>query len=378
MQTCLLADLPELSPYAEDWDRLSGGVPFRSWAWLSAWWRHYGAGRKGARLFVPCVFDSRERLVGLAAWYVEESASGRVVLPLGSGEVCSDYLSVLCQPGREEAVAAALADFLTADPAAQLDGVPRFDLIELTGIDAEDRAVGELARAMADRGNTVHRRPGPNCWRIALPETWDDYLAMLSKGHRKQIRRLERNLLDSGRATVHEVRSLADLDRAIEVMIELHQKRWRAAGQAGCFNSPAFAAFHRAVMPEMLQAGSLRLSWLEVDGRPAAAEYDLAGGDVVYAYQSGFDPELRDLEPGRVLGMAAIRRAIEQGFRGYDLLRGDEPYKAHWRARPRKSIELRVVPDRAGALARHNLWLVGSKVKGWIKRGWHLVESPEE
>ena len=64
-------------------------------------------------------------------------------------------------------MAAALAEFLTADPAAQPDDMPRFDLIELSGIDAEDRAVGELARAMADRGNTVHLRPGPNCWRIA-------------------------------------------------------------------------------------------------------------------------------------------------------------------------------------------------------------------
>jgi len=378
MQTCLLSDLCELSPYADDWDRLSGGVPFRSWAWLSTWWRHYGEGRKGARLFVPCVFDSRERLIGLAPWYLDESAWGRVVLPLGSGEVCSDYLSVLCQPGREEVVGAALADFLTGGAAVNPGDAPRFDLIELSGVDAEDRAVDEFARCMADRGTTVHVRGGPNCWRIALPETFDGYLAMLSKGHRKQLRRLQRNLLAGERAVVHEVRSFEELDRAIEILIDLHQRRWRAAGEPGCFSSARFDAFHRSAIPEMLRAGSLRLSWLEVDEKPAAAEYDLAGGDVIYAYQSGFHPDLRAHEPGRMLAVAAVRRAIEQGFRGYDLLRGDEPYKAHWRAGRRRSVELRIVPDRAAALLRHNLWLAGSKLKGWIKRGWQLVESPGE
>jgi CelD/BcsL family acetyltransferase involved in cellulose biosynthesis len=378
VQTCLLSDLRELSPYADDWDRLAGGVPFRTWAWLSTWWRHYRQERKRARLFVPCVFDARERLLGLAPWYVDESVRGRVVLPLGSGEVCSDYLGVHCQPGREESVAAALAEFLTGGPGELSGDAPGFDLIELTGVDAEDRAVRALASAMADRGNTVHVRPGPNCWRIALPESFDAYLAMLSKGHRKQLRRLERNLLQSGNAVFHEVRTLAELDRAAEMLIDLHQRRWRAAGLPGCFSSPAFTAFHRAVMPEMLRTGSLRLSWLEVDGRPAAAEYALAGGDVVYAYQSGYDPELRAFEPGRVAAVAAVRRAIDQGFRGYDFLRGDEPYKAHWRAARRPTIEVRIVPGRAGALLRHNLWLAGSKVKGWIKRGREPVASSSE
>ena len=44
-------------------------------------------------------------------------------------------------------------------------------------------------------------------------------------------------------------------------------------------------------MPEMLRAGQLRPGWLEVDRRPVVAEYQLTGDGVVYAYQSGIDPE---------------------------------------------------------------------------------------
>ena len=120
MQVYCLSDLDELAPYADDWNRLSGGVPFRSWAWLSTWWRHYGrdcdGGHPGCRLFVICVFDQAERLIGIAPWYLDDSGhQGRVLRMLGSGEVCSDYLSVLCQPGMEYMVTRAMCDYLTEE-----------------------------------------------------------------------------------------------------------------------------------------------------------------------------------------------------------------------------------------------------------------------
>ena len=60
-----------------------------------------------------CVFDRRDVLVGVAPWYVCPSRVwGGVLRFLGTDEVCSDYLSVLCQPGFEDDVAAALADWL--------------------------------------------------------------------------------------------------------------------------------------------------------------------------------------------------------------------------------------------------------------------------
>lgn len=383
MQVFCLTSLDELAPYADDWDRLSAGVPFRSWAWLSTWWRHYGGHDGGepsrTRLLVLGVFDRAETLVGLAPWYVDcRGPQGRVVRLLGSGEVCSDYLGVLCQPEMEHQVAWALADYLSGAGDSRHADCPRWDLLELQGVDAEDPAVGQLLKCLAERGHTVHRRAGPNCWRIELPAAWDDYLALLSKGHRSQMRRLERNVLGTGRAVLHSVGHAEELPRAVEILIDLHQRRHRVLGRPGCFASPRFAAFHREVMPEMLRSGQLQLHWLELDGRPAAAEYYLAGGGVIYAYQSGIDPESLDQQPGRLAILAMLRWAIEQGYRAFDLLRGDEPYKAHLRARPRGSLAVRVVPQRPAAQLRHNLWLAGRNVKQWIKRRWRLAGTRRE
>ena len=371
--------LDRLALMAGDWDRLARGVPFRSWAWASHWWREYGEAQpqrgRSASLFTLGVLDQADALVGIAPWYVESSlAEGRVVRFLGSGEVASDYLSVLCEPGMEEQVGAALSAWLTAchtrrAAPGEEENPDRWDLVELTGVDAEDTAVGHLARRLEAYGNRVHRRAGPNCWRIELPADWDEYLARLSKDHRKQIRRLQRGILSTGRVSLRRVEQLEDLPRAQGVLIDLHQRRRASLGEPGCFASASYAAFHRAVMPDLLRSGQLLLDWIELDGRPIAVEYWLAGADVVYAYQSGVDPDALEHSPGRLSHISALCGAIEQGYGAVDFLRGDEPYKAHWRAQSRASVEIRVVPARPAARLRHGIWLAGTTMRQWIKSG---------
>jgi len=363
----------ELTPLAGHWNRLARGVPFRSWAWMSGWWRHYGLSSWGRRrklsLFTLVVLDEAGLPIGIVPWYCRPTASqGRVLRFLGADEVCGDYLSVLCQPGRKEAVTGALADWLT-DASGRSPQSSRWDLLELTGVDAEDAVVGHLAAQLSARGHVVHRRPGSGCWRIELPAAWEDYLAILSKSHRKQLRRMERNLLRTGRVAVHFAEHLSELDQAAAILVDLHRRRRQSLGQSGSFASASYLAFHRQVMPELLTAGQLQLSWISLDEKPVAAEYHLASSGVVYAYQSGVDPEALPLSPGRLSHLVAIRRAIEQGYRAFDFLRGDEPYKAHWRGRPRATVEVRVAAARPAAWLRHGIWLAGSSVKQWLKSG---------
>jgi len=374
LQVVRFPTLDQLGPLAADWDRLARRVPFRTWAWTSSWWRHYGHDsgrpRPHAALFILGVFDPDGVPLGFAPWYREQTASqGRALRFLGTGEVCSDYLTVLSAPAAERRVAAALADWLTqAHTHPPESGNPNgWDLLELTGVEASDTAVRRLARQLETHGHTVHRRDGPNCWRVELPDRWDDYLATLSKSHRKQIRRSVRDLLTSGRVTEHHVERPEDLPQARDVLIDLHQRRRASLGQPGCFASDRFTAFHRDVMPRLLANGQLRLQWLELDGRPLAAEYALTGDGVVYAYQSGVDPDAIELSPGRLSHVAMLRQAIDQGDSAIDFLRGDEPYKAHWRAQPRKCLEIRVVPDRALAQIRHGIWRTGVGLKQWIR-----------
>ncbi len=319
---------------------MARGVPFRRWEWLESWWRQYGPElgqeRASRELFVLAVFDARETLLGLAPWYLERSASkGRVVRFLGSGEVCSEYLSLLWADGQQETVARGLAKWLTESTKAKHydregdQSSDRWDVLKLTAIASDDHAMERLLDHLTCQGNAVHRRRGMNCWRLELPGSWEEYLSIVSKSRRKQLRRLDRDFFRSGRACIHWVREPDQLEQTLDILVGLHQRRWKHLGWPGCFASERFLNFHREVALRMLAFDALLMSWLELDGEPAAAEYHLAGDGIVYAYQSGIAPESLEHQPGHLSHLATIRRAIERGDRAFDFLRGDEPYKSH-------------------------------------------------
>ena len=338
MHVHLLKSIEELRPYADAWDRLAAEAPFRSWTWLSHWWRCYGLAaskKQTSELAVFAVFDQSDTLVAFAPWYLNRSAAaGRVLRMLGTGEACSDYLSLLCQSGMEDAAIESLANFLLAAPGDHPRDDLHWDLIFLDGVDFEDYAVNRLAAQMSGHGCKVHRKEGLNCWRLDLPASWEDYLITLSRSYRRQIRRLDDDFFRTRRAVLHSIERVDDLNWAIDLLIDMHQRRRQSLGQAGSFASPRFTAFIRGVLPDLMCQGRLQFHWLELDGRPAALEYHLAGGGVLYAYQAGVDPDAMEFQPGKLLNLAVIRRAIEQGYRAFDFLRGDEPYKAHFRAAP--------------------------------------------
>ncbi|MEZ6113625.1 MAG: GNAT family N-acetyltransferase [Pirellulaceae bacterium] len=383
MQVTRIRHEAEWDSLESDWNCLARGVPFRAWAWMRNWWRHFSDDNQ---LFVLTVRDDGGTLVGVAPWYLANSASkGRALRFIASGQVCSDYLSLLATEAHEDAVISAIASWLIAANRGRQNGdtsnetpIPvgdsdRWDLLELDGISATDRPTAKLIEQLVEQGCVVNRREGLNCWRIELPDTWDAYLGTMSKSHRKQIRRVENRMLDSGRAVLHTIESLDDHHRAMQTLVDLHQRRRLSLNQPGCFADAKFDGFLHAAAADLLKTSQLELQILELDGTPAAAEFHLVGNGVVYAYQAGVDPERLDDEPGRIMNVAVIKRAIENQYRAFDFLRGDEPYKAHWRAEPQSLVQLRVVPTHVAARVRYGVWLAGDAMKNLLRGSLNLA-----
>jgi CelD/BcsL family acetyltransferase involved in cellulose biosynthesis len=384
MSVQLVTTSGELRALAAEWNALTTS-PFHSWDWLATWWTHYGAAghrqrdREGVltaeraverQLYILAVYEDRYvrencegRLIGIAPWYLDRTlVKGNVLRWLGSGEVCTDHLSLVCRPEDRPQVAASVAEALTTD---RVD----WDRLDLSAVDADDLTVGALLEHLNERECIVSHREGESCWVLDLPASWEDYLAAISKSHRKQLRQLERRVIESGRTRWHQVKSADELAAVWPVLVDLHQRRRVSLGEPGCFASRTFHDFHCDVSARLLDRGQLRISWLELDGTPAAAEYHFADQTSTYAYQGGVDPDRLQEEPGRLSTILCLRRAIEEGHSRFDFLRGNEPYKAHWRAEPKATFDYSIVPNRRLAKLRGRVLDLGGSVKDWVRSG---------
>jgi len=358
-----IEQLEDLAPYRDEWNALAVGCVFRSFDWLTTWWRHYGgetpqcsANRGHRKLRVLLVVEGDEQepdtLLGILPCYSERSlAHGHTWHLLGDGEVCSEHLDLLVAEAHREQVASLLAGWFlgcTAD----------WDTLAFSAVADDRQALTTLVDLLESRGCTIDSQPGPNLWSIALPESWEEFLATQSKSHRKQLRRLENRVLESPRVNWQLVRTRDEFNRCWEIFRELHQRRRISLGEPGCFASERWTNFHHEIARRLLESGNLRLSWLELDGRPVAAEYHFAevgnsDQSLTSAYQGGLDPDRCNEEPGRLSLIRTIQHAIAEGHTHFDLLRGDEPYKPHWRATSKPTRDLQVISPRMLARWRH-------------------------
>ena len=346
-------NLNDLQPYRDAWGRLAGGVVFRGWTWLSTWWRHYGEGRPERSLEVFIAFDGDDAgpdaVRAILPAYVESTwTQGRVLRLLGDGETCSDHLGLLALESARADACASIARAIAEDQ--------NWELLEFSAVDETDVPSQRLLDELAECDCMISRTPTDRCWTIELPATWDEFLAIQSKSHRKQLRQMERRVLESPRAAWRLVEASDVFGDAWSTLVDLHQRRRQSLGEPGCFASTTWAAFHWDVAQQLLRQGILRLSTLQFDGRPIAAEYHFSASGTTWAYQGGVDPTRLADEPGQLSTIRTIQHAIAEGCSRFDLLRGDEPYKAHWRAAPTQAYQLAAVPNRLWPRLRHSAY----------------------
>jgi CelD/BcsL family acetyltransferase involved in cellulose biosynthesis len=330
--------------------RSASDQPTKSPLWLLAWWKVFGAleGRK-LRLVL---FSEGARLVGVAplllrlAWHVPALPFRRIEL-VGSGEpeadeICSEHLGPIAERGRETAVAEALATALAERR------LGTWDEVVLPAMD-EDVMLESLERAFGEARFSTQKTFTAGCPYIALPASFDDYLASLRSEQRYLVKRSLRDFEQwaGGDGEHHRAETRAELAVGKRVLEALHAERWRAAGKPGVFASPRFRAFHDEVMERLLERRCLDLSWLTVRGRPVAASYNVAWNGKVHFYQGGRTLDVpKKVRPGIVLHAYAIRRAIESGKSEYDFLAGTSQYKLDLATNVRRLARLRAVRSR--------------------------------
>jgi len=289
-------------------DRSQFPSVFLTWQWQTEWARAFAARRS---LQLLTVTDEEGSLIGLLPLYEERPGQLRIV----GGVDVSDYLDVIAAAGREEEVWQALLQHRAVQPV-------EWDLHAIRAASPTRALVPALAPSC---GLSVVTAREERCPVLALPETWDAYLARLAGKDRhelrRKMRRLERELPGSAVRSHH---ALDGWDEALGNFLTLH--RLSKTGKAR-FMDDSMERFFRDSTRALAAAGWARLWFLEWEGKAAASFLCLDYAGTVGLYNSGFDPAHARLAPGIVLLAHVIGDAITRGIPSFDFLRGEEPYK---------------------------------------------------
>ncbi|MDD7917748.1 GNAT family N-acetyltransferase [Actinomycetospora callitridis] len=323
----ILADPADEPGLVDEWRALAeaAGNAFTTPEWYGAYARHYGA---DAPPFVVRVRDADGSLAGL----LPLCRSGRTVRFAGAN--VGDRFAPVAVAGREAEVARAAAGALGREA------------VVLHNVDAGAPWIGALGDGLRGRVAATRLRGSVMPFVPLTGHTWDTFLGARSRNFRSQVRRKERALVDGEGAKFRATAVPGEVRADVAEFFRLHNSRWDEREGGSTITSPTVHAFHEDFAAAALERGWLRMSFLEVEGTAVAALYAWRIGGRYAYFQAGFDTAWADKSVGLVLMAHTVREAIEEGADEYDLLLGDETYKARF-ATDERAVETLVV---AGAL----------------------------
>ncbi|MFJ2814533.1 MULTISPECIES: GNAT family N-acetyltransferase [unclassified Streptomyces] len=337
--TQLITAEDDFARLAPDWARLYGrcatATPFQSHAWLHSWWLSYGS---PGRLRLLLVRDGAELVAAAPLMRVRRPVPALV--PLGGA--ISDYGDVLLDDERRDTAVDALTEGLAV--------VARTALIDFREV-----RPGGAAERVYDRWRGPRRRFGDSlCLELpALP--MDQLLARLPAAKAQRVRAKLRKLTALG--VERRVAGPDDVDRALRRMLELHRLQWQQRKVTTEHLRPRFCDHLVRSVGPMVRSGDAVVTEFRLDGEVVAVDLTLLSRELAGGYLYGAHPRLRERKADvAVMLLDACAEHTGTGTRGaLSLLRGNEPYKHHWRPEP-------VVNQRLLLARRHTAPLLAAAV----------------
>ncbi len=305
--------LERLSDLTPEWRSLipdSGArTVFTSPTWLRVWWEVFGQGDKEQMLLAV---RNDNHLHGVAPLMRD----GERISFAGDTQIC-DYMDFTLAEGDEEETIATVLHALSEQPWSELVfwALPEWS------------PTLRLLPAVAERlGYVTAIDLEDVCPRAAIPASWDEYLAGLSKKDRHELRRKLRRLHEAGDVRLETLRSPDEIAGGMDEFLRLHVI---SRSDKATFMTEPMQRFFRLVVAALAEEGHARLYFLQLDGIRVASIICFDGGKELLLYNSGYDPAYSHLSVGLLSKALALEQAIQEGKECFDFLRGAENYKYH-------------------------------------------------
>lgn len=356
----------ELAQWQSPWCEHIGNHFMQHPAWLLGAWNNFHQHSPGVNKqsgFCGLLATTHDgEFAGCSSWFRQFRNGIHWWKLVGSGGICSDYVSPTCRPEWKHQIAVNIAEFFDQEMRSSR-GLPRG--LEIEGHASDCHLWNTFTQSLTERGWFVSTVEIEGGWRLELPSEWSEYEKLLQKSVRRRARRAVR-LLEDGQIELKTCRSPEDLEEMWPEFVRLHQSRRQQLGQPGCFADQNFERFLRTATLELAKSKSAWLSVLEYQSRPLAILLMFSAGEIAYMYQSGCDQSRMEMEPGHLVNAATIGHCISSGYQTFDFMRGDERYKAGWLASRIPLYRTRLFPPSLAGRGIASALKLRESLRSWL------------
>jgi CelD/BcsL family acetyltransferase involved in cellulose biosynthesis len=257
------------------------------------------------------VFRNEGKVAGVMPLFLHEWHGRRQLTLIGAG--ISDYLDPLFQPD--------CTDEIVQRIASELHGWTDWDCCDWQDLSRDTPLAGLGVAA-----------PDTPCSSITMEASYAEFLAKRPKDLRRNLRRYKEKAQAIAPVTF-QVADSAD-EFLMCSLIALHRERWNSAGEPGMIDANGSESFLRAMAVAFAGRGWLRIFTVRFGDSIAAVLLAFCDRTNIFSWLSAFDPKYEEFGFGRELLARAIGYAHARGCRNWNFLRGAEPYKFSWGARP--------------------------------------------
>jgi CelD/BcsL family acetyltransferase involved in cellulose biosynthesis len=340
-----------------EWLKLEGAsatqLPFHTWEWTLAWWRHLRADGAGVRdqLCVHTLRSISGQLVGIAPLVLTERPASsplrvRHLQAVGADPNLTEIRTLLCLRSYEQECQSGLIDFLLS------------------------RAHDWDWFTWESRIETTNQVPDPDersGYVLLLPATWERLKAGLRRNIRESLRKCYNSLAREGLTYHLEVLDTpADVVEALPEFFRLHTARAeldRAPRHADVFATEQTRAFLTDVCGQLALRQVVRVFRLWVDGRVVATRIGFELSGALYLYYSGWDPGYARYSVMTTLVAEIIQDAIRRGLHSVHLSTGTDVSKTRWGPRQERYTTRVHVAPRLSAHLLHLAYAAATRLQ---------------
>jgi CelD/BcsL family acetyltransferase involved in cellulose biosynthesis len=200
-----------------------------------------------------------------------------------------------------------------------------WDLFRMTRLLEKNPVVNALEKILINRRARFRTRFEAPSFFLALPTSFDQYMASRTNKFRNHLRRAEKKLSRLGNIAMIKTGKDLDLDSSFSALINIEEKSWKHKHGTAISAIQHQLSFYQKMCQNMWEAGRLHLTFLTLDNIPVAYNLGLTGGKTYYYLKTSFEESLRPQSPSTILRARLINSLIEEGISTFDF--PGEPYE---------------------------------------------------